>query len=53
MKKVLFLIGSLEGGGAEKTLTDLVGNLDKTKYDITVVSIKHKGIYIDDIIKLS
>ena len=51
MKKVLFLIGSLEGGGAEKTLTDLVGNLDKTKYDITVVSIKHKGIYIDEIKK--
>ena len=51
MKKVLFLIGSLEGGGAEKTLTDLVGNLDKKKYDITVVSIHDKGVYIDEIKK--
>lgn len=51
MKKVLFLIGSLEGGGAEKTLTDLVANLDKKKYEITVVSIHDKGIYIDEIRK--
>lgn len=50
-KKVLFLIGSLEGGGAEKTLTDLVENLDNKKYDITVVSIYDKGIYIDEIKK--
>lgn len=49
MKKVLFLIGSLDGGGAEKTLTDLVGNLDKAKYDITVVAIQDKGVYIDEI----
>lgn len=36
MKKVLFLIPTLGGGGAERVLVNLVNNLDKTKYDITV-----------------
>lgn len=36
MKKVLFLIPNLSVGGAEKVLVNLVNNLDKTKFDITV-----------------
>lgn len=36
MKKVLFLIPSLSQGGAEKVLVNLVNNMDKTKFDITV-----------------
>ena len=39
MKKVLFLIHDLGQGGAEKVLVNLVNNLDKTKFDITVMSI--------------
>ena len=35
-KKVLFLINSLRGGGAEKVLVNLVNYLDANKYDITV-----------------
>ena len=35
-KKVLFLINSLRGGGAEKVLVNLVNCLDSEKYDITV-----------------
>lgn len=31
MKKVLFAINNLEGGGAEKVLVDLVNNLNKKK----------------------
>ena len=45
MKKILFLINSLEAGGAEKVLTDIVNNLDYTKYDITVKTIYDIGIY--------
>lgn len=45
MKKILFFIESLSGGGAEKVLTDLVSNLDKTKYDITVCSLVDIGVY--------
>ncbi len=36
MKKILFLIPNLGGGGAERVLVNLVNNLDKTKYDVTV-----------------
>ena len=39
MKKILFFIESLAGGGAEKVLSDLVSNLDQTKYDVTVISV--------------
>ena len=39
MKKILFLIHDLGQGGAEKVLVNLVNNLDKKKFDVTVMSI--------------
>ncbi len=47
MKKVLFFVESLSGGGAEKVLTDLVSNLDSSKYEITVCSLVDVGVYND------
>lgn len=44
-KKVLFLIHTLGGGGAEKALVNLVNNLDNRKYDITVMTVVDTGIY--------
>lgn len=49
MKKVLFLINTLEGGGAEKVLTDIVNNINQQKYNITVMTIIDKGIYINQL----
>ena len=49
MIKVLFLIESLGGGGAEKVLTDIVRSLDKSRYDITVTTITDNGVYDDEI----
>lgn len=49
MKKILFMIESLKGGGAEKVLSTLVKNIDKTKYDITVFVIAKTGIYVSDV----
>ncbi len=43
--KVLFLIESLAGGGAEKVLTTLVQNIDKEKFDVTVCAISGGGKY--------
>lgn len=43
MKKVLFLIHDLGQGGAEKVLVNLVNNMDKSKYDITVMSLFDVG----------
>ncbi|SDB06771.1 glycosyltransferase [Eubacterium oxidoreducens] len=49
MKKVLFVIESLAGGGAEKILTTIVKNLDKTKYDVSVLTIVKTGIYVKQV----
>ena len=49
--KVLFLIGTLLGGGAEKVLLNLVKGLDQSKFDITVQTRIDQGIYIDEIKK--
>lgn len=38
-KRVLFVINSLWGGGAEKVFQTLLCNLDRDKYDITVYSV--------------
>lgn len=43
-KSILFLIPTLGGGGAERVLTNLVNNLDKNKYDITVQCIFKAGV---------
>lgn len=44
MKRILFLIPDLMHGGAEKVLVNLVNNLDRTKYDITLYSIFDCGL---------
>lgn len=48
-KKVLFVIESLAGGGAEKVLATLLKHLDKSKYDITLCTIIDTGKYIDEV----
>lgn len=44
MKRILFFITSLAGGGAEKVLVNLVNNLDKTKYEVTLLSLFDVGV---------
>ena len=39
MVKILFFIETLSGGGAEKVLQNLVNNMDKEKFDITVQTV--------------
>lgn len=43
MKKILFLINSLDGGGAERVLVELVNNLDHKKYEVVVQTIQPGG----------
>ncbi len=40
MIKVLFLIDTLDGGGAEKVLRTLVNNLDQDQFEITVQTVE-------------
>lgn len=49
MKKILFLIHTLGGGGAEKVLINLVNNLDEKKYDITVMTLIDRGVLKKDL----
>lgn len=41
MIKILFLIDTLTGGGAEKVLRTLVNNMDQSKFDITVQTLEY------------
>ena len=50
MKKILFFIPNLMHGGAEKVLVNLVNNLNRNKYDITLQTIFDVGVnkqYLD------
>lgn len=44
-KKLLFLINTLEGGGAEKVLCDTVNALDKSQFDVTVMTVIDGGAF--------
>lgn len=44
MKKILFMIPNLSVGGAEKVLVNLVNNLDKSQFDITVQTLFGGGV---------
>ena len=43
-KKILFMIHDLGPGGAEKVLVSLVNHMDRSRYDITVVSLFGGGV---------
>lgn len=51
MKKILFVIDSLKGGGAEKVLVDTVKYLNKDKFYITVLTVFNEGKYVEEIKK--
>lgn len=51
MKKLLFAAYSLEIGGIEKALITLLNELQKRKYDITLVLEKKQGIFLEELNK--
>ncbi len=48
-KKVLFLIHTLQVGGAEKVLVNLVNGMDKKKFDITVMTVVNTGAFREEL----
>jgi glycosyltransferase involved in cell wall biosynthesis len=44
-RRILFLITSLEQGGAEQVLYDTVTGLDKEKWDVVVLAMRKRGPY--------
>lgn len=51
MKNILFLMKSMQGGGAEKVLLNILKNMDYQKYNISLVLVFNEGIYLNDIPK--
>lgn len=49
MKRVLFFIHDLMGGGAEKVLVNLVNHLDKSNFDVTLQTLFDIGVNRDRI----
>lgn len=49
MKKILFIIEGLHGGGAEKALIELLTEFDYERYDVTLCIIHYGGIYMSQI----
>ena len=47
--KVLIIENNLAGGGAEKVLLTLLEYLTPPKYDVTLLLIKNKGLYLNDV----
>ena len=47
--KILIIENNLAGGVAEKVLLTLLENLRPPKYDITLLLIKNKGLYLNDV----
>lgn len=52
MKKVLFVVHTLQVGGAEKVLINILKNIDKNKYSITVLALVDDGILVDEVKKI-
>lgn len=48
-KKILFIGNSLDGGGAERILIDILRNFDYNRYDVDLVLIYGVGVYMKDI----
>lgn len=49
--RILFLVESLAGGGAEGVLAGMLGGLDHSRFDITVCTIVDCGPYRDEVRK--
>lgn len=48
-KKLLFIINSLGGGGAERALVEFLYHIDYARYDVSLCLVFNEGCYLDDI----
>lgn len=48
-KKVLFIDGQLNGGGAERVLVEILRNFDFVHYEVTLLQINAGGVLIDEV----
>jgi len=48
-KKLLFVIPSLDAGGAEKSLVNLLNTIDETRFSVDLFLFSHKGLFLSQI----
>ncbi|MGO5306767.1 glycosyltransferase [Agathobacter sp. LCP21S3_B2] len=48
-KQLLFIMGSLENGGGERSLINLLQLIDYSKYDVDLVLFKKKGFFLKQV----
>src|SRR6056297_1543064 len=48
-KNILFLIPSLRGGGAERTLINLLKKIDYERYDVDLLVVSKMGPYVQEV----
>lgn len=48
-KKILFIMESLAGGGAEKVFLDLLESFDRNRYEIELLLVFNVGVHLDKI----
>ena len=46
--KIAYIIPSLDAGGAERFVLDLIHNLDKTKFVVSLVLFSHGGFFLEE-----
>lgn len=49
MKKIMFIVPSLRGGGAQKVMVTLLKHLDRNKFDATLVLLAREGKYRNEV----
>ena len=49
MKKLLFVIPTLGNGGAERSLVNLLNELPKDRYQIDLLLLKNRGMFLDQV----
>lgn len=52
MKRLLFVVHTLQIGGAERVFLNILKNINKDKYDITVLALVNDGIYLEELKKI-
>ena len=51
MRKILFVMPALYGGGAEKSLVNLLNLMDYEKYDVDLLLFKREGLFLSQVPK--
>lgn len=50
-KKIVFVIPSLDAGGGEKSLVNLLNTIDYSKYEVDLLAFQKKGLFLQSIPK--